>query len=78
MKTGLFKDSFLEDPWKHLISGKMQKPSIGEQPATIEPPVCSDEEGEIILSDEEDFNELRESETAGLGEGIVEAARQIS
>ena len=76
MIMGLFKDSFLEDPWKHLLPGKKQNPTIAEQPTTIERPVGSDEEGEINLSDEEDFNELRENEMVGLGEGIVEAARQ--
>lgn len=81
MKTGLFKDSFLEDPWKELIYGKKSKPSIVIQPSQVPTTKAdedvSDDEGEIILSDEEE--ESKESAAIiGLGEGIVEAAREVS
>ena len=75
MKTGLFKDSFLEDPWKDLIYGKKQDPVVKTQSPTDGHEAVSDEEGEIILSDDDD--ESREN-VIGLGDGIVEAAREVS
>lgn len=81
MKTGLFKDSFLEDPWEELIYGKKQNPTshtpIMETPIEKEDGIS--DEGEIILSDDDDdFDESRREIVIGLGEGIVEAARGLS
>jgi hypothetical protein len=75
MKTGLFKDSFLEDPWKELIYKKKQDSVVKRQGLIDVHEAISDEEGEIILSDDED--ESREN-VVGLGDGIVEAAREVS
>jgi hypothetical protein len=75
MKTGLFKDSFLEDPWKELIREKKHGAIVKTQGPIVGHEAISDEEGEIILSDDED--ESREN-VIGLGDGIVEAAREVS
>jgi hypothetical protein len=85
MKTGLFKDSFLEDPWKDLIHGKQkggrQSADVKSQPQLNnegDGVMVSDDEGEIILSDDDDdFHESKGS-MVGLGDGIVEAARKVS
>jgi hypothetical protein len=87
MKTGLFKDSFLEDPWKELIYGKKRKQldiEVKSQPPQIKEQEfggdVSDEggEGEILLSDDEDYLNESKDGVVGLGDGLVEAAREVS
>ena len=40
--------------------------------------VASDDEGEIILSDDEDDFDGSKESMVGLGDGILEAAREVS
>jgi len=83
MKTGLYKDSFLEDPWKGLIYSQKQPTP------TDEVPVGDDEEGDILLSDDDDDDEeedvevgerlgVRTESVVGLGDGLVEAVREVA
>lgn len=89
MKTGLFKESFLEDPWKHLV-GRTPLPfqqsaqshtmrSTGGSPTKDDQEAGisdgSDGEGEIALPEDDD--DMDES-AVGLGDGIVEAAKNAT
>src|SRR5277367_4003095 len=83
MKTGLYKDSFIEDPWKELIYSRQKQPT-----ATVEVAAGDDEEGEILLPDDDDEGEEEEEDkglrdegvrmesVVGLGDGLVEAVRE--
>ena len=80
MKTGLFKDSFLEDPWAELMRGKR---SAGESKwQTADAVVLTGEvsEGEIDLG--EDFGggqdgDKEGGDDIGLGDGIAEAVQHV-
>jgi hypothetical protein len=92
MRTGLFKDSFLEDPWKNLVG---RKPIPFEQSAELHTSRSITEDSHVPTKDEddgglgdgsdvegeivlpEDDDELEES-TVGLGDGIVDAARKAT
>lgn len=88
MKTGLYKDSFLEDPWKDLIKSKrqnMRSKLYEDQPDSAaivsdqnQDILADDVEGEIVLPDDEDDVHDRQSGPVGLGDGIVEAASSVS
>ena len=98
MKTGLFRDSFLEDPWRDLVPRKrglqsgLETTPLTNAPRTVgigqgqakDPKDVGmgseDAEGEIALpdSDEEDLNEAAQDSSIGLGDGLVEAVRNIS
>jgi hypothetical protein len=87
MKTGLYKDSFLEDPWKDLVQStrRSAKPKTYEDQASAaikndghQDPLADNEEGEIVLSEDEDEDDDLRLSTVGLGDGIVEAAREVS
>jgi hypothetical protein len=82
MKTGLFKESFLEDPWAELVNrnaggGQVagQESAGGEAEFGVE-----DSEGEIDLGEEFDGGKGASKdvdEIFGLGDGIGEAAQRI-
>jgi hypothetical protein len=76
MKTGLFRDSFLEDPWVELLNGKR---SVGgkSQGPTGEDRLKEDSEGEIDLGEEfeEGLNSRNKNgKDINLGDRIAEAA----
>jgi hypothetical protein len=80
MKSGLYKDSFVEDPWKELIYSRQKQPT---PPPTEEVPAGDDEEGEILLPDDDDEEEgaevgMRVESVVGLGDGLVEAVREVA
>jgi len=101
MKTGLFRDSFLEDPWKDLVPRKtvpggksvlLDSSSFGQSMeddgSNLKGEARESEEnshdrdgegeGEIILPDsnEDNANETAVGPGIGLGDGLVEAARE--
>lgn len=101
MKTGLFRDSFLEDPWRDLVPTKtgLRPGSENTLPSNVPRTVHSrqgnsrdqysedsgkmgdgETEGEIALpdSDDEDTDEVAEGSGIGLGDGLVEAVRNIT
>ena len=80
MKSGLYKDSFVEDPWKELIYSRQKQPT---PPPTDEVPAGDDDEGEILLPDDDDEEEgedvgMRIESVVGLGDGLVEAVREVA
>lgn len=84
MKTGLYKDSFLENPWKELIYSRQKQPTPADGDGEVVPVRGEDEEGEILLPDDDDDDDGIESgegwrgESVGLGDGLVEAAREVT
>jgi hypothetical protein len=97
MKTGLFKESFLEDPWKDLVGRKSQQASFqsaqlhtvaGQRPSNVNVLAnkdegdgegsMSDEEGEIVLPEDDDDLEVSEGSMVGLGDGLVEAVSRVT
>ena len=83
MKTGLYKDSFLEDPWKRLIYSRQKRPVESVAPATETG--GDNEEGEILLPDDEEGGGVLDEgsrttaeSVVGLGDGLVEAAREVT
>ena len=87
MKTGLFKDSFLEDPWKEFILNKKAQSEDSNKRQAMKqegdvPKDRSDEEGEIILSeggDDDDFRDSKDDDgVVELGDGILEAVRGLT
>ena len=99
IKTGLFRDSFLEDPWRELVPRKTGlRAGVENTPRTNVPRAThsgqgkpkerpyettekvddEDAEGEIVLSDSDEDTDQVEGDTGiGLGDGLVEAARNI-
>ena len=93
MKTGLFKESFLEDPWKDLVVGKAQSTKVSgvqeenqipaietheKQSRTFYGVPSEEEEGEIVLPDDDDDVNPPPEDVIGLGDGLVETAREVS
>ena len=100
IKTGLFRDSFLEDPWRELVPRKTGlRAGVENTPRTNVPRAMDsgqgkpkerpyettekvddeDAEGEIVLSDSDEDTDQVEGDTGiGLGDGLVEAARNIT
>jgi hypothetical protein len=83
MKTGLFKESFLEDPWAELMNRKAGNGQVaGPESAGGEAEFgVEDSEGEIDLGEVFDVGKgagKEGEEIFGLGDGIGEAAQRIS
>ena len=89
MKTGLYKDSFLEDPWKELIYSRQKQARPAAAEGDGEEGMMGgddeDEEGEILLPDDDDdddgggrVGEGWTGESVGLGDGLVEAVKGVS
>jgi hypothetical protein len=89
MKSGLFRDSFLEDPWRDLVGQGRSSARGGHGSAQMAMDAVrntitegrsekveevGDGEGEIILSSDDDGEETG---AVGLGDGIVEAAKRV-
>jgi len=58
MKTGLFKASFLEDPWEHLLSGKKKTEPEGSQLGDLGKHEVDDNGNEVEEEDQEGEIEL--------------------
>jgi hypothetical protein len=83
MKTGLFKDSFLEDPWAELMNHKASGgQEVGQESGGGEAEFGGeDSEGEIDLGEEFDGGKEASKDGEkifGLGDGIGEAAQGLS
>jgi len=80
MKTGLFKDSFLEDPWAELMRVKRNTEESKGQPKADGVVWGEDSEGEIDLGEAFDGGQDGDKEgghCTGLGDGIAEAAQGV-
>jgi len=80
MKAGLFKASFLEDPWAELMRGKRSTEESKGQPKPDGVVGGADSEGEIDLG--EAFAGGQDGvkgggHCIGLGDGITEAAQGV-
>ena len=81
MKTGLFKESFLEDPWAELMKPKGSQVVERDSGGAEAESGGEDSEGEIDLGEEfEGENQVSKDggQTFGVGDGIIEAAQGVS
>ena len=89
MKSGIFRDSFLEDPWRDLVGQRRLSARGGYGSADMAMDAVrhaitegrsekvdevGDGEGEIVLPSDDDGEEAG---AVGLGDGIVEAAKRV-